>query len=115
MASLITRVNRHKIPPFAQRAVVPALEYSPWVPVNDGCTVVLSPNAGASGKVQATCSTTDLVAADNATNATNGAGQCIAFDWVSGVVTTTTAEQLGRATAVRFVSSAGIVTGEVAS
>jgi hypothetical protein len=114
MSTTFTGNTRHKITPFCKRATVPAGEYSPWVPVNDGSTVVVKPTGG-TAKVQATCSPIDVVAGDNATQVTDGSGGAIPFDWVSGAVAVTTAEQVGKVTAIRFVGLTGSVIGEVAT
>lgn len=98
------------MPTHAHRRVsvaIPAAETSPWILVNETATVVAKPTT--SMKVQATCSLLSVVEADNA----SGASNATAFDWASGVVSTTTAEQVRNATAVRFVAVAGAGVGEV--
>lgn len=107
MASTITS---QAMPSHAHRRVnvaVPATETSPWIIVNASATVVAKPTT--SMKVQATCSFLSVVEADNANSTSNA----VAFDWTSGTVTATTAEQVRNATAVRFVSVSGAAVGEV--
>ena len=86
---------------------VPSTETSPWILVNKTATVVAKP--GTTMKVQATCSLIETVVADN----TNGTSNAIAFDWLSGTVSTITAEQVSNVTAVRFVAVSGAGVGEV--
>lgn len=85
----------------------PSTETSPWVMVNTTATVVVKPTT--TMKVQATCSLPSVVAADNA----NGTSNAAAFDWVAGVVSIITAEQVSNVTAVRFVAVSGAGVGEI--
>jgi len=109
MASTITSQSMPTSPPRRVRVAVPSTETSPWIIVNETATVVAKPTTTI--KVQATCSLLDTVVADNL-NATSNA---VPFDWASGTVTVTTAEQVRNVTAVRFVAVSGAGVGEVAT
>jgi uncharacterized protein YjdB len=107
MPSTITSQSMPTSAPRRVKVSTPSTETSPWIVVNQTATVVAKPST--SMKVQATCSLLQTVLDDNA-NATSNA---VAFDWTSGTVAVTTAEQVSNVTAVRFVAVSGAGVGEV--
>lgn len=95
-----------------QRYTIDAGSTSPWYFLTGNeSTIVVKPGAGGTMRVEASFSPTSVLKSDNL----NGTSNASSVPWSSGAVSTTTAETVRRATAVRFITASQAGIGEIAA